>query len=61
MKGTYWFWQRKGCLVRPLSPLAENADKLSREHVCYTKHNHYFHWQSVLLTVLGSLSILSVI
>lgn len=61
MKVTYWFWQGKGWLVRPLSPLAENADKLSRKHVCCTKHNHYFHWQHVLLTVLGSLSVLSVI
>lgn len=61
MKVAYWCWQEKGWLVSPLSPLTENADRLSRKPVCYTKHDHYFHWQNVLLTVLGSLSILSVI
>lgn len=60
-KVAYCFWQAKGQLVRPWSPLADSADKLSLKHVCRTKHNHYFHWQNVSLPVLGSLSILSVI
>lgn len=36
MKVVYWFWQGKGWLVRLLSPLTGNTDKLNRKHVCYT-------------------------